>query len=156
MPRDRYIQILSDLHFVDNKQKLTARQYKVEKVLELIKGKIMTHFYPYKNIVVDESMVLFRRLGRLGFKQYIKTKKNGFELKLYVLCDCETGIVLDFIVYIGNDTKQFIEKLKGLGSSGSVVVSLMKPYLDKRHNLFRDNYYSVQYCVIIFMKETTN
>lgn len=73
MPRDRYIQILSDLHFVDNKQKPTTRLYKVEKVLELIKEKIMTHFYPYKNIVVDESMVLFK--GRLGFKQYIKTKK---------------------------------------------------------------------------------
>lgn len=74
MPRDRYIQILSDLHFVDNKPKPTTRLYKVEKVLELIKEKIMTHFYPYKNIVVDESMVLFK--GRLGFKQYIKTKKS--------------------------------------------------------------------------------
>nr|XP_022900609.1 piggyBac transposable element-derived protein 4-like [Onthophagus taurus] len=154
MPRDKYMSILSNLHFVNNEKQPTTKLYKVEKVLKLIKENFQKQFYPFENLVVDESMVLFK--GRLSFKQYIKTKRHRFGMKLYVLCECETGMVLDFVVYVGNDTKQFVEEIKGLGSSGYVVVSLMKPYLEKGHKLFTDNYYSSPILANYLFEKKTN
>lgn len=58
-----------------------------------------------------------------------------------MLCDCETAIVLHFVVYIGSKTKAYVKEIKGLGSSGSIVVSLMEPYLEKGHSLYTDNCY---------------
>ncbi|XP_031338615.1 piggyBac transposable element-derived protein 4-like [Photinus pyralis] len=141
MPRDRYLQIKRCLHFADNENAPTNnRLYKIETLLQMIKKRLADLFHPFQDLVIDESMVLFK--GRLSFKQYIKTKRHRFGIKLYVLCDCETGIVQDFVVYIGQQTNIQVRDVKGLGSSGSVVAALMDPYLHKGHSLFTDNYYS--------------
>src|ERR1700722_7304681 len=39
--------------------------------------------------------------GCLNFKQYIPSKRHRFGVKLFVLCDCHTSFVLDFIIYTG-------------------------------------------------------
>ncbi|KAJ8976674.1 hypothetical protein NQ317_004757 [Molorchus minor] len=96
------------------------------------------HFYPFANLVIDESLVLFK--GRLRFKQYIKSKRHRFGIKLFLLCDCETGYVLNIIVYTGKTTD--IEQFPDLGVSGSVVAHLIKPYLEKGHSLYTDNWYT--------------
>lgn len=141
MGRDRYLQILRNLHFANNAEaEANNRLHKVQYVLEEIKRRFKSEFYPFQNLVIDESMILFK--GRLSFKQYIKTKRHRFGIKLYVLCDCESGIVLDFIVYIGKDTYVEQENITGLGASGNIVAMLMKPYLNKGHSLYTDNFYS--------------
>src|ERR1700722_18099283 len=43
--------------------------------------------------------------GRLNFKQYIPSKRHRFGVKLFVLCHCHTGFVLDFIIYTGQQTE---------------------------------------------------
>lgn len=129
------------MHFANNEEAVANnRLYKVQNILDQIKERFKSQFYPFQNLVIDESMVLFK--GRLLFKQYIKTKRHRFGIKLYVLCDCETGYVLDFIVYIGKDNYIPEENVMGLGASGNVVITLMKPYLNKGHSLFTDNFYS--------------
>lgn len=142
MSRDRYLQILQNLHFVNNEeeQNNTTRLYKVQNILEQIKQRFGSQFYPFQNVVIDESMVLFK--GRLNFKQYIKTKRHRFGIKLYVICDCETGYILHFIVYIGKGTYNPDENIAGLGASGNIVAMLMNPYLNKGHSLYTDNFYS--------------
>lgn len=45
--------------------------------------------YPFQKVVIDESLILFK--GRLAFKQYIPSKHHCFGMKVFVLCDCETG-----------------------------------------------------------------
>jgi hypothetical protein len=59
----------------------------------------VAQFSPFQDLVIDESVVFLK--GRLMFKQYIKTKRHKFGFKLYMLCDCEIGYVLDFVVYTG-------------------------------------------------------
>ncbi|KAJ8934590.1 hypothetical protein NQ314_013266 [Rhamnusium bicolor] len=71
----------------------------------------------------------------------MKTKQHRFGIKLYVLYDCVTGIVLVFIVYVSQQSHHQAEDVKGLGSSGSIVAKLMDLYLNKGHSLFTDNYY---------------
>ncbi|XP_069188109.1 piggyBac transposable element-derived protein 4-like [Procambarus clarkii] len=66
--------------------------------------------------------------GQLAFKQYIPSKQHRFGLKLFVLCDCETGIVMDMILYSGTDVD--IPAQDPCGFSGSVIKTLMKLLLN--------------------------
>ena len=88
--------------------------------------------------MIDESLVLFR--GRVAFRQYISSKLHRFGLKFFVLCDCETGYVLDMLVYTASDVD--IPKDSEHGFSGAVVKKLMDKYLNKDHVLYTDNYYT--------------
>ena len=83
-------------------------------------------------------MILFK--GRLVFKQYIPSKRHRFAIKLFVLCDCETGIILDLAVYNGTDSD--IPKGVAHGISGAIVKKLTTPYLNKGHILYTDNWYT--------------
>ncbi|KAF0747901.1 Uncharacterized protein FWK35_00022580 [Aphis craccivora] len=85
---------------------------------------------------IDESIVEWK--GRLCFKQFIPSKRHRFGIKLFVLCDCESGYILDFLVYTGAQTQ--IDLIESLGMSGSVVSTLMKPYFHKGHIIYLDNW----------------
>ena len=93
---------------------------------------------PFQNLCIDESLMLWK--GRLAFRQYIPFKRHRFGVKLFLLCDCETKFVLDFIVYTGSDTE--IDVTPDIGISGSIVMTLMEKYLGKGHILYVDNWYS--------------
>lgn len=154
MTRDRYLQIYSNLHFCDNENAPPInRLYKVDHILSQIKERFQTQFRPFQDLVIDESLILFK--GRLSFKQFIKSKRHRFGIKLFVLCDCETGIVLDFIVYLGKSTSENLGN-QDLGISGAVVTKLMDQYLNKGHSLFTDNYYSSPSLSTFLFKNKTN
>lgn len=154
MPRDRYLQILRYLHFCSNDEVSKSRLYKIEGILNMIKNNFQRQFYPFENLVIDESMVLFK--GRLVFKQYIKTKRHRFGIKLYVLCDCETGYVLNYLIYAGKDDQENTNKDIGLGISGAVVVKLLKPFLNKGHSFYSDNFYSSPILSTYLFEHKTN
>jgi hypothetical protein len=101
--RDRYDSLLRYLHFVDNEKVSSSdRLSKFGLVLDDLKKKFSNVMYPYQNLVIDESLMLWK--GRLDFKQYVPSKRSRFGIKLYMLCDCRTGFILDFLVYTGLST----------------------------------------------------
>lgn len=139
MPRDRFIEILRALHFNDNEKQVPGdRLFKIKPVMELLKERFSFFINAYKNLAIDESLMLWK--GRLCFKQFISSKRHRFGVKLFILCDCETGAILDFIVYTGSTTEMIT--FEELGISGSVVMTLLQPYLGKGHSVFLDNWYS--------------
>ena len=150
MRRDRFLQLLRSLHFEDNKNiNPDDRIWKIRKVLTLLTYKFSNVFYPFQKLVIDESLILFK--GRLIFKQYIPSKRHRFGIKLFVMCDCETGIVLDIIVYTGTDVD--IPKDNDLGFSGAVVKKFMENYENKGHILYTDNWYiSPNLCMYLHNK----
>ncbi|XP_069193000.1 piggyBac transposable element-derived protein 4-like [Procambarus clarkii] len=98
MSRDRFHLILRCLHFENNaNEDRRDRLWKVCKEFSDLRGNFRDYFVPGQNVVIDELLVLFK--GRLAFKQYISSKRHRFGLKFFMLCDCETGIVLDMILY---------------------------------------------------------
>ncbi|XP_045105050.1 piggyBac transposable element-derived protein 4-like [Portunus trituberculatus] len=102
MSRDRYFDILSYLHFSTSiGPQPNDRLYKIRPILSMLLEKIRMFFLPFQKVLVDESLVLFR--GRLSFIQYIPSKRHRFGIKFFVICDCKTGYVLDFVVYTGTD-----------------------------------------------------
>lgn len=138
MSRDRFILLLRTLHFSDPCTASNERLYKIRFVIDHLRQKFKFAFTPFKDLCIDESLML--RKGRLVFKQYIPSKRHRFGIKLFILCDVETGYVSDFIVYTGSETE--INIIENLGISGSVVTTLLEPYLNKGHTLFCDNWYS--------------
>jgi hypothetical protein len=138
-PRHRYFAILRYLHFNNNtEQPEDDRLYKVNLVLCDLKEKFSNSFRPYQNVCIDEDMVPFK--GRLKFKQYIPSKRNRFGIKLFLICDCSTGFVLNFTVYTGSATE--LVRTSELDIPGSIAMALAENYLDKGHVIYVDNWYS--------------
>lgn len=137
--RDRYLAILSWLHFSDNTLETDDKLRKIRSIVTHLRNAYKNVFYPFENVCIDESLMLFK--GRLSFKQYIPSKRHRFGVKFFILCDCETGYILDFILYCGAGS-DINDIGMDIGISGNIVMSLMEPYLDKGHTLYTDNWYT--------------
>lgn len=140
MTRNRYCTILGMLHFSESGPRKDPDNI-LEKILIVInhsRQKYKDSFIPYQKLCIDESIVPFK--GRLSIKQYLPMKRNRFGIKLFVLCDVESGIILDFIVYCGSKTN--ITRNDDLGVSGSVVATLLENYYGTNRTLYTDNWYS--------------
>lgn len=142
MPRDRFLLLLSFLHFADNETPdADDRIWKVREIFSMLLSRYRKYFYPFQKLVIDESLMLFK--GRLVFKQYIPSKRHRFGIKLFILCDCESGIIIDMIVYTGKDLDvPSVSRKDPMGMSGAIVRKMMAPYLGKGHVLYTDNWYT--------------
>jgi hypothetical protein len=138
MSRDRFLLLLRMLHFSDNSADAGGdRLRKIRNVIDSLRTSFRGAFSPYRDVVIDESLLLFK--GRLSFKQYIPSKRSRFGIKTFVMCDCKTGYILDFIVYTGANSDITVS---GLGKGADIVTTLLAPCLQKGHTLFVDNWYS--------------
>ena len=153
MSRDRFLLLLSLLHFSNNEEQPPGdRLFKIQKILDMFRQNFQRNIIPFEDICIDESLILFK--GRLLFKQYMPSKQHRFGIKLFVMCDVKTGCVLDLIVYIGAQTA--IIRNPDLGISGSVVSTLMAPYLGKGHSLYIDNWYTSPQLAMFLHSHQTN
>lgn len=105
MSRDRFLIILRCLHFCKPDSESTPiektnRLRKVQFLVDHFNNKMMSIYYPSKELSLDEGMILWR--GRLQFRQYIKGKRHKYGIKLYVLSEPE-GLSLRFIIYSGKN-----------------------------------------------------
>lgn len=140
MSQDRYSLLLRMLNFSDNNgPRVEDKLQKIRPIIELLRNRFKSVMKPFKHLCIDESIVPWK--GRLSFKQFIPSKRHRFGVKLFVLCDVETGFILDFIIYTGSST-EINNEIADLGISGSVVTTLLEPYLDKGHTIYYDNWYS--------------
>ncbi len=137
--QDRFLLLLRCLHFT-NSARVSHHDplHKIRRIFTAITSSFRRVFVPYKDLCVDESLMKWK--GRLAFRQYIPTKRSRFGVKFFVLCDVLTGYVQDMVIYTGSTTD--ICHYEGLGISGSVVMTLLAPYLGKDRVLYVDNWYS--------------
>jgi len=143
MPRDRFLILLRFLHFADNSGcDLTDpnrdRLHKIRPIIDFLKQRCREVYYPSTDLCVDESLVLFK--GRLSFRQFIKTKRARFGIKLYQLCT-SGGILLDFVIYHGNTARE-LAQLPDFLTTEKIPLTLLQPYLNNGHILFTDNFYT--------------
>lgn len=154
MSRNRFQLLLRYIHFCNNKNQIkNDRLFKIDMVLQDIKNNFRSAMVPFQNLVIDESLVLWK--GRLSFKQFIRTKRHRFGIKFFILCDVETDYILDFIIYTGKTTR-LVSCDANLGQSGAVVKTLMKKYLNKGHTLYTDNWYTSPILSMYLHKKKTN
>ncbi|KAJ8966034.1 hypothetical protein NQ314_003772 [Rhamnusium bicolor] len=157
MKRDRFLLILKLLHFSDNDNVPVEKDslVKIRRIVDHLRNRFKEGLVPNENLCIDESLMLFR--GRVFFTQYIPSKRHRFGVKFFLLCDCDTGYILDFIIYTGatSDIKYFTDRYD-IGKSGSVVMSLLEPYVEKGHTLYIDNWYTSPNLLDTLHKMKTN
>lgn len=98
-----------------------------------------TNYKMEQNICVDESMIKFK--GRLSYIQYNPSKRARFGIKVYKLCESQTGYCARFKIYLGKE-EVVDQSHSQLSSSENVVIALMDGYLHEGYNLFVDNWYT--------------
>ena len=88
------------------------------------------------NISVDEAMIRFD--GRLSCKQYMPKKPVKWGIKMWCLCDANTGYCIAFNVYTGRNEGQAVN----LDLGYKVVMRLMCNYLQRHHHVYADNFFT--------------
>lgn len=126
----RYEQLLQCLSCAPKSVKGMA---KVNPLLNMLVSSFQSSYSPQKELSLDESLLLHR--GRLRFRTYMKGKKAKYGIKFYELTSAD-GFVLNIEIYSAKQEEVKNSKIEDL------VNRLMKPYLNKGHVLFMDNYYN--------------
>ncbi|CAH2000544.1 unnamed protein product [Acanthoscelides obtectus] len=119
---------------------------KIQMLLDMLIDQYQKAYGPTRELSLDESLLHFR--GRLGFRVYIKNKKDRYGIKFYELTTSD-GYVLNMEMYSGHSSDHTNDNGKTEKGNDShftltekLVLRLMKPYLLKGHELFMDNYYN--------------
>jgi len=109
--------------------------YKIKQVIAKITVKLNLAWNANIDLSVDESMIKYK--GRaIKFVQYMPRKPIKHGIKVFALCDAETGYLLAFEVFTGEhaggSTWDIIERL--------IIQSGLQNETGRR--LFMDNYYT--------------
>ncbi|XP_033347678.1 piggyBac transposable element-derived protein 4-like [Bombus vosnesenskii] len=99
------------------------------------------------------NLLLYK--GRCYSRQFIPSKRSRFGIKLFLLSDCETNYVLNFITYTGQKTN-ISRSNTAIGISGDVVMTLLQLYLGKGHTLITDNCYTSPRLYTLLHENKTN
>ena len=138
IPRDRFLKILSNMHFnnIDLDDR-TDRLFKIRPMLDAFNSNFKMAYTPEKSISIDESLLKFH--GRLKFRQYNPSKRSRFGLKLYHLCQSRNemcGYTWNLKLYSGQD------KDGSMPASTKVVLDSSEDLLGKGYIMHLDNWYS--------------
>ena len=141
MTRDRFFQLRSNLHCVNNLEKpedCTDKLYKVRPIYNAIRKRCL-ELQLEENLCIDEQIVPFR--GHLSIKQFVKGKPTPWGVKIFVLCG-KSGVAYDFLIYQGSSTEFNEETLKKYGLGAATVLHLSQRISNEGHKLYFDNYFS--------------
>uniref|UniRef100_A0AAR2KQS2 PiggyBac transposable element-derived protein domain-containing protein n=1 Tax=Pygocentrus nattereri TaxID=42514 RepID=A0AAR2KQS2_PYGNA len=139
MPVNRFEQILSYMHFVDNYSldpKNADRFVKIRPVLDALKETFPSALDPEEFQSVDEMMIPYK--GRLSIKQYVPKKPKPWGIKVWVRAG-SSGYMYNFEPYQGPAGGR--GEISQLGMAGDVVMRLCQDIQDKNHKVFFDNFF---------------
>ena len=151
--RDSFLSIKRNLHFSNEKKKKNDNIFKINKIQLYLKTKFNTNIDPERDLSLDESLMLFK--GRLGWKQYLPLKRSRLGIKIYIICESNSGYVWDFIIYTGHGTK-YNKIYNKLSVTSQVVMKLVHPLLNKGHCIIMGNYYNSPQLSQILLKNGTD
>ncbi|XP_062613738.1 piggyBac transposable element-derived protein 4-like [Saccostrea cucullata] len=139
LPKNKFLLMLSLLHVCNNDNNIPRGQdghdpiFKIRRIFDHLKQKFADVYSPGENVAIDEGMVAWR--GNLSFRVYMPDKPDKFGVKFFMFCDSSNGYCSQIEIYTGSsDAPSEKEKIYDL------VMRLMKPYLNKGHKLYVDNF----------------
>ncbi|XP_064621353.1 piggyBac transposable element-derived protein 4-like [Lineus longissimus] len=119
---------------------VSRKLYKLYPILNHLRQKFKSVYQPEQEIAIDESLMMWK--GRLGWKQYIPSKRARFGIKSYELCESQSGYIWDFFTYTGQDTEYRAEYRDNPSMGARVILSLAHPLLDQGYGINMDNFFS--------------
>ena len=141
MTRDRFVEILSNIHVNNNEnipQNNKDKLFKLRPMIDSLNQIFLESSSGTRELSVDESMIKFK--GRSTIKQYnpMKPIKRGY--KLWCIAD-QNGYIMKFSVYQGkNETLEKEFENTNLGER--IVLQLTKPFWNESRLVFFDNYFT--------------
>ena len=142
MPRDRFDKLTQYLHINDNEKAAPRghrdhdKLFKIRPLFEAVNRKFLEEYQPSQNLSVDEAMIAFK--GQLAMKQYLPLKPVKRGIKVWMCADASNGFVCNMQVYTGKKDGGVTEH--GLGYR--VVRDLTRPFVNKNHHVFADNFFT--------------
>lgn len=150
MSRNRFTAILANLHIVDDSQNPPFPQpghdplAKVRPFVVMCQENMKFTYKPAQDLSMDESCCPWK--GRLRFKQYNPRKPARFHIKLFQMCEAQSGYILGFRIYTGKgscvDPALCIDRDCTITTQTVITLANDCDLLDKGHRLYFDNYYS--------------
>ena len=145
MDKHRFICLSKFLLFNDNQQydpngNIPKNLFKLWPILVHIKAKFSSVYQPERDMALNESLLLWK--GRLGWKQYIPTKRARFGIKSFEICESSSGYIWDFFVYIGKDKIYNPDIAVNQPIGSKVIYTQVKPLYDKEYCIYMDNFFS--------------
>ena len=146
MGRINFECILSNKHLSDNTHASTDPLIKLKPFIDMCDRNFLHVYKSNKNISVDEASCKWK--GRFSHKVYNPRKPSKFHIKLYQVCEADLGYVIAFEVYTGKANSACIEMSKPIDTmvndTTKLLLGLLEKgqLLDKRYNVFTDNYYT--------------
>lgn len=140
MSRDRWEQIKTNVHLVDN-TKLTGVD-KIAKIRPFVDHlrKKFREIPMGRDLCIDESIIPFK--GRSSLKQYKPKKPHKWGFQLFILAD-KDGTVYDFIPYTGKIHPLDDNEVPDLGASSNIVLDLAQSIPEhKGYRLYYDNWFT--------------
>jgi len=125
MTRDRFLHILSFLHFADNSQRPDE-------------GEEHDRLWKLRTVFDKLNEVIVKFNGRVIFRQCIPMKRKCFSIKIYKFCD-ETGYTYDMRVYLGTDSYSATEEMT---ATHLTVRHLTSRVEGLGHKIFIDDFFS--------------
>ncbi|GBN69954.1 PiggyBac transposable element-derived protein 4 [Araneus ventricosus] len=158
MNEKRYSLIMKFLHFQssndsEDESPSNNKLKKIGKFHSMLMQRFQSTYIPKQYISIDESLIGYK--GRLGWKQYIPTKRSRFGVKLFQLCESESGYIWNSIIYTGKGTT-FHEDYEDYGVSTKSVMTLIHELKNKGYTLTTDNYYTSPELAEILIKCKTD
>ena len=141
LPQKRLLLIEKYVHFVDIAElgNTYCRYAKIEPIHSYLVERWQSLLALECEVSVDETLLL--RKGCLSWKEYIKTQRARFGIKMFALAEASSGYIWNSITYSGDDTL-IDEGNKYQYQATSIVMTLMKKVLDEGRCLYVDNWYS--------------
>ena len=137
MSRTRYEKLSQYMHCsVAANEVAGDKLAKVRPIITLCEQSFARCFVPSQNVSVDEAMIRFDR--RISWKQYMPKKPVKWEIKLWCLCDANTGYCIALNGYTGRNEDQAVN----LDLGYKVVMRVIRNYLHRYHHVYPDNFFT--------------
>lgn len=152
LSRNRFLTILKFLRFADCRNLVDGdRLCRIRPFVNLVKNTFKNVYIPDRNVCVDESLIKYK--GNLNFRQYIKSKRARFGVKVFFLCESE-GYMYDFSIYSGR-RDYVIPNADNLSSSESIVAYLCSDILNLGYSVYTDNWFSSTRLLLWLLERST-
>ena len=90
------------------------------------------NFNPGRDLSIDEAMIGYK--GRIFFRQYMPVKSTKWGIKVWEMCEADSGYCVSFDIYTGRHSQENTT----LSLGHEVVDKLASPFYDQNRHLYFD------------------
>ena len=135
------------IHFSNPEEEVnTGRLKKLWELVDHLSNVYYENYTPEQNLGLDEYLPLWK--DQLAFKIYILSKRERYDIKLYMVCESDTGYLLRFIVYTGAFTvyqdpvEELSKQFDDYTNPSKVVLPFLRGFYNEGYCVTLDNFYT--------------